>query len=81
MSAAPRGAGWQPAGSLFFEHAGGLGNAHAHDPFDRLVITPKTGKQGPARDIGADLIEFDGKPVAAGETLDAAPGVKLTRRY
>lgn len=32
------------------------------------------------RDIGAYSIEFNGKPLIAGETLDAAPGVKLTRR-
>jgi len=67
-------------GLCVLEHPGEPGNAHAQDLFDRLVINPKTGRQGPARDIGAYLIEFDGKPLIAGETLDAAPGVKLTRR-
>lgn len=67
-------------GLYVFEHTGELGNAHAHDLFDRLVITPKTGRQDPPRDIGAYLIKFDGRPLAADDSIEAAPGVKLTRR-
>ena len=67
-------------GLYVFEHAGELGNAHSHVLFDRLTIARTGDATAPARDFGAYEIEFDGKTLAVGDTLDAAPGVKLTRR-
>ncbi len=34
----------------------------------------------PARDFGAYSVSFDGKALGVGETIEAGPGVKLTRR-
>ncbi|GAB4039031.1 MAG: type I-C CRISPR-associated protein Cas7/Csd2 [Rubrivivax sp.] len=67
-------------GLYVFEHESELGNAHAHALFDRLVVAPRTHTAGPARDFGAYSITFDGRPLAIGERLEAAPGVTLTRR-
>jgi CRISPR-associated protein Csd2 len=66
-------------GLYVFEHECELGNAHAHSLFDRLKVTP-TEPGTPARDFGAYAVTFDGQPLAIGETLQAAPGVKLVRR-
>ncbi len=67
-------------GLYVFEHASELGNAHAHALFDRLQVARAPGSAGPARDFGAYLIAFDGRSLAVGESLQAAPGVTLTRR-
>ncbi len=67
-------------GLYVFEHDGELGNAHAHDLFDRLVVQRKAGADGPARDFGAYSVTFDGRSLAIGERIEAAPGVTLTRR-
>lgn len=66
-------------GLYVFEHASELGNAHAHALFDRLQVA-RTGGSAPARDFGAYLVTFDGRPLAPGESLDVAQGVKLLRR-
>lgn len=47
--------------------------------FDRLVVKP-TAPGTPARDFGAYSVTFDGQALTVGETVDAAPGVRLTRR-
>jgi CRISPR-associated protein Csd2 len=67
-------------GLYVFEHAGELGNAHSHTLFDRLAINHKGDANAPARDFGAYSVSFDGKALGLGETIEAAPGVKLTRR-
>jgi CRISPR-associated protein Csd2 len=67
-------------GLYVFEHAGELGNAHSHTLFDRLAINHKGDANAPARDFGAYSVSFDGKALGIGETIEAAPGVKLTRR-
>ena len=67
-------------GLYVFEHETELGNAHAHALFDRLVVKPMESAGTPARDFAAYAVTFDDKPLAVGETLQAAPGVKLTRR-
>jgi CRISPR-associated protein Csd2 len=66
-------------GLYVFEHDSELGNAPAHALFDRLVVTP-TAPGTPARDFGAYSVTFDGQALTVGETVDAAPGVRLTRR-
>lgn len=38
------------------------------------------GGTAPARDFGAYSVAFDGRSAAPGERIDAAPGVRLTRR-
>ena len=67
-------------GLYVFEHASELGNAHAHDLFDRLVVTRAAGSSGPARDFGAYSVTFDGKALKVGEAADAASDVRLVRR-
>lgn len=69
-------------GLYVFEHASELGNAHAHALFDRLVVSrdPAAAGAGPAREFSAYSVTFDGRPLALGETVDATPGVRLTRR-
>ena len=67
-------------GLYVFEHEGKLGNAHAHDLFDRLVVARASGGDGPARDFGAYSVGFDGRAVAAGDTVDLGHGVRLIRR-
>ena len=67
-------------GLYVFEHESELGNAHAHALFDRLAVARAGDASAPARDFVAYSITFDGKPLGVGETIDAAPGVKLTRR-
>jgi CRISPR-associated protein Csd2 len=67
-------------GLYVFEHEKELGNAHAHMLFDRLTVGRKGDANTPARDFGAYSVSFDGKALDVGETIQAAPGVKLTRR-
>jgi CRISPR-associated protein Csd2 len=67
-------------GLYVFEHDSELGNAHAHALFDRLLVARTPASMGPARDFGAYSITFDGRTLAVGESLEAAPGVTLTRR-
>jgi CRISPR-associated protein Csd2 len=67
-------------GLYVFEHEGKLGNAHAHDLFDRLTVTRADGGAAPARGFGAYSVAFDGQALAPGEHVDAAAGVTLTRR-
>lgn len=67
-------------GLYVFEHAGELGNAHSHVLFDRLAVSRQGDADVPARDFGAYSVAFDNKALAIGESIDAAPGVKLTRR-
>jgi CRISPR-associated protein Csd2 len=66
-------------GLYVFKHESKLGNAHAHALFDRLAVS-RTDPGSPPRDFGAYSALFDGRPIAAGETIAAAPGVTLTRR-
>lgn len=67
-------------GLYVFEHASELGNAHAHDLFDRLVVARAGEGSAPARDFAAYSVTFDGRALQVGESLEAAPGVTLTRR-
>ena len=67
-------------GLYVFEHDSKLGNAHAHDLFDRLSVARADGNDAPARGFGAYSALFDGRALSPGESADAAPGVKLTRR-
>ena len=62
-----------------FEHESKLGNAHAHALFDRLTVTPKDTEQV-ARSFDAYTVNFDGKPLAIGESTSAAKGVTLMRK-
>jgi CRISPR-associated protein Csd2 len=66
-------------GLYVFKHDSELGNAHSHALFDRLSVTAADAATA-ARDINAYGVTFDGKPVAIGEEIQAAPGVKLLRR-
>ncbi len=67
-------------GLYVFEHESELGNAHAHDLFDRLTIARQGDPAGPVRDFGAYSVTFDGRSLAIGERIEAAPGVNLIRR-
>ena len=67
-------------GLYVFEHEKELGNAHSHMLFDRLTVGRNGDANAPARDFGAYSVSFDSKALGIGETIDAAPGVKLTRR-
>ncbi len=67
-------------GLYVFEHEGELGNAHAHALFDRLAVSRAGDATAPAREFGAYSVAFDGRPLAIGESIAAAPGVTLTRR-
>ena len=66
-------------GLYVFKHDGKLGNAHAHALFDRLGVAAVSGGV-PARSFGAYSVQFDGAALAVGESIQAAPGVTLTRR-
>lgn len=66
-------------GLYVFEHESDLGNAPAHDLFDRLVVTP-TKPGTPAREFSDYAVAFDGQPLAVGQHRIAAPGVTITRR-
>jgi CRISPR-associated protein Csd2 len=67
-------------GLYVFQHESQLGNAHAHALFDRLNVQRATATDGPARSFGAYSVTFDGRALAPGESLQAGPGVMLTRR-
>jgi CRISPR-associated protein Csd2 len=67
-------------GLYVFEHESDLGNAHAHALFDKLVVERNGDPSLPARDFGAYSVSFDGRALAAGESVQAVPGVTLTRR-
>jgi CRISPR-associated protein Csd2 len=67
-------------GLYVFEHEKELGNAHAHMLFDRLTVGRNGDANTPARDFGAYSVSFDDKALGVGETIQAAPSVKLTRR-
>jgi CRISPR-associated protein Csd2 len=67
-------------GLYVFEHEKELGNAHSHMLFDRLTVSRNGDANTPARDFGAYSVSFDGKALGVGETIEAAPGVRLTRR-
>ena len=67
-------------GLYVFAHESELGNAHAHSLFDRLTVVRTGDGATPARDFGAYSVEFDGRPLATGESIAAAQGVTLTRR-
>ena len=66
-------------GLYVFEHDSELGNAPAHALFDRRVVAP-TAPGTPARDFSAYTVTFDGQALEVGATVEAAPGVRLTRR-
>lgn len=66
-------------GLYVFKHDRELGNAHAHSLFDRLTAAPKNPTSS-ARDFAAYSVTFDGAVVNVGESLQATPGVTLTRR-
>ena len=59
---------------------GELGNAHAHALFDRLGVARNSDASTPARDFAAYSAAFDGQALAVGQSIQAAPGVTLTRR-
>ncbi len=67
-------------GLYVFEHEKELGNAHAHMLFDRLSVGRIGDANKPARDFGAYSVSFDGKALGVDESIQAAPGVTLTRR-
>ncbi len=67
-------------GLYVFEHDKELGNAHSHMLFDRLTVGRNGDANTPARDFSAYSVSFDSKALGIGETIQAAPGVKLTRR-
>lgn len=68
-------------GLYVFEHQTELGNAHAHALFDRLTVSRNAADaDAPARGFGAYSVAFDGRALATGESLQATPGVTLTRR-
>ncbi len=67
-------------GLYVFKHDSELGNAHAHALFERLLISRNDASGEPARDFGAYSVLFDGKHLDIGASLQAAPGVTLTRR-
>jgi len=67
-------------GLYVFSHDSELGNAHAHALFDRLTVARGGDAAAPAREFAAYSVAFDGKALAVGESLQAAPGVTLTRR-
>ncbi len=67
-------------GLYVFKHDSELGNAHAHALFDRLIVTRQGDVATPAREFAAYSAAFDGQPLAVGQSMQAAPGVTLTRR-
>lgn len=67
-------------GLYVFSHDSELGNAHAHALFDRLTVARSGDAADPAREFAAYSVAFDGRALAVGESLQAAPGVMLTWR-
>lgn len=66
-------------GLYVFKHDSELGNAPAHALFERLQVKPKE-EGAVARSFDAYSVLFDGQNLAAGQTVQPAPGVTLTRR-
>ncbi len=66
-------------GLYVFKHDSELGNAPAHALFNRLQVKPNE-EGAVARSFDAYSVLFDGKNLAAGQTVQPAPGVTLTRR-
>ncbi len=66
-------------GLYVFKHESKLGNAPAHALFDRLSVARKEDVAIP-RSFSDYTITFDAQPLAAGDTIDVAKGVSLTRR-
>ncbi|GAB4405840.1 MAG: type I-C CRISPR-associated protein Cas7/Csd2 [Rhodoferax sp.] len=66
-------------GLYVFKHDSELGNAPAHALFERLKVEPKIEGQV-ARSFDAYSVTFDGQSLAVGQSVQAAPGVTLTRR-
>jgi CRISPR-associated protein Csd2 len=66
-------------GLYVFKHDSELGNASAHSLFDRLKVQAKE-EGAVARSFDSYAVSFDGKPVAVGDSIPAAPGVALMRR-
>lgn len=66
-------------GLYVFKHDSPLGNAPAHALFDRLQVKPKD-EGAVARSFDAYSVLFDGQNLTAGQTIQPAPGVALTRR-
>jgi CRISPR-associated protein Csd2 len=66
-------------GLYVFKHDSELGNAHAHSLFDRIKVERKSGIDVP-RAFSDYTVMFDGVEVAAGKSVQAAPGVTLVRR-
>lgn len=64
---------------LLFDVSSDLGNASAHDLFDRIAVRRQAGVEVP-RAFADYTVLFDGQPVAAGAELPVAPGVTLMRR-
>ena len=67
-------------GLYVFKHDSELGNAHAHALFDRISVGRAGDTSTPPRNFAAYLAAFDGHPLAVGDSVQAAPGVMLTRR-
>ncbi len=67
-------------GLYVFKHDSELGNAHAHALFDRITVARTGEGAAPPRAFAAYSTLFDGQALAVGQTLQAAPGVSLTRR-
>lgn len=65
-------------GLYVFVHDSELGNAPAHALFERLKVAPREAGQV-ARGFDAYSVTFDGQGLAAGDEVQAAPGVKLRR--
>ena len=65
-------------GLYVFKHDSELGNAPAHALFDRLKTQLKT-PGAVVRDFGEYSVQFDGQELSPGQTVQAAPGVALSR--
>jgi CRISPR-associated protein Csd2 len=66
-------------GLYVFQHDSKLGNAHAHQLFDRITVAPRDDSLV-ARSFDAYTVNFDGKPLGVGESKQAANGVTLMRK-
>jgi CRISPR-associated protein Csd2 len=66
-------------GLYVFKHDSELGNAPAHALFDRLQVKPKE-EGAVARSFDAYSVLFDDQSLSAGQSVQPAPGVTLTRR-
>lgn len=66
-------------GLYVFKHDSELGNAPAHALFDRLKVKPHE-EGGITRSFDGYSVNFDDHQVSVGQSLQAAPGVTLTRR-